>query len=71
MWEWCRDLYGTTPNFRAGDGERLSADTANRTARGGSYGHAAKYARSASRYQYAPGIQFAMLGLRPARRIAP
>ena len=71
VFEWCADGYDST----AYTGEVLDhpwrpyPDLPNRVLRGGSFGSAATYARSANRDDYAPTSADNDLGLRPARRV--
>jgi len=70
--EWCRDAYhgyGTPP--RTGDGLREPAGVATRVARGGCFFNAATQARSAYRTAGSPSAADTVLGVRPARLVAP
>ena len=68
VYEWCRDWFGDykLPG-NLNDGERqVPIGARYRVSRGGSFGHAARYSRSADRYYYTPGVRDRGLGLRPA-----
>lgn len=65
VWEWCSDLYAVYPEGAATDpkGPEKGSD---RAFRGGCWGNAAAYCRSAYRYGYQPQYQHDYLGLRVA-----
>jgi formylglycine-generating enzyme required for sulfatase activity len=71
VWEWCKDGYGTTRQFHAGDGERQVVGITNRVFRGGAFNSPAAISRSAYRYYFPPDSRVDCLGVRPARAIAP
>lgn len=67
LFEWCRDGYvdyGGKVQRRTGLREGTSSSRVRRSS--SFYGSAAQHARSASRYEYEPGITAMDLGLRPA-----
>jgi formylglycine-generating enzyme required for sulfatase activity len=67
VFEWCRDGYETTTEWRAGSGERVGPGTSFRVYRGGAFSIAAPYARSAYRGFDTRESKNNALGLRPAR----
>lgn len=69
VWEWCRDWFRGYGSEQVGDGLRPDSPAPFRVARGGSFDSPAEYARSASRYNFAPAIRYSNLGLRAARII--
>ncbi|MEW6742150.1 MAG: SUMF1/EgtB/PvdO family nonheme iron enzyme [Planctomycetota bacterium] len=72
VWEWCADWYGSYRlGHREGDGLLQVPEEAAyaRVDCGGSFSHAAVYARSALRYYDAPQNRHDNLGCRPARGI--
>jgi formylglycine-generating enzyme required for sulfatase activity len=69
VWEWCRDAYGPyTDPTRAGDGLRLTALTAERVMRGGSFTTNASGCRVTRRANLAP-VHHLGIGLRPSRPV--
>jgi formylglycine-generating enzyme required for sulfatase activity len=73
VYEWCADGYGTylESEPRRQDGLRLTPGARFRVMRGGSFDSRVNFARSAIRFRSVPGIRLAVLGLRPARPLAP
>ena len=69
LYEWCQDRFQSYQNpTRAGDGLRPGR-AGTRVVRGGSWGHAALYARSSARSSYPAGFHGSTVGVRPARRV--
>jgi serine/threonine protein kinase/formylglycine-generating enzyme required for sulfatase activity len=73
VWEWCGDTYSADAVPRVGDGLRDDGveSSVNRVLRGGNGNNSPAGARSAYRFDYAPGLRYYDLGLRPSRRITP
>ena len=72
VWEWCEDAwhgnYGGAPT----DGAAWRSEaTSTRVSRGGGWRSGARYARSAYRNWFDPGLGSVILGFRPARSVAP
>ena len=69
--EWCRDWYGTylANKLEPGTGLRLVQGSRNRVIRGGSFDDPAVYARSASRFGYAPETRDYDLGFRVSAQV--
>ena len=71
--EWCRDSYDSSfyqrPAARQTDGANVEASASTRVFRGGSRDLSAKYARSARRYWFQPGLRDFSLGFRLARPV--
>ena len=65
VWEWCSDWYGDYPTGIVTDPMGPSSGS-NRVYRGGSWFIVARYARSADRYWFGPGLRGGNLGFRPA-----
>ncbi|MCY2961919.1 MAG: bifunctional serine/threonine-protein kinase/formylglycine-generating enzyme family protein [Planctomycetota bacterium] len=71
LWEWCRDLYGPADDpMEDGDGLRRAPTAEQKHAvRGGGWGSAGIFAKSAHRDAEDPGYEGATLGLRAARKL--
>jgi formylglycine-generating enzyme required for sulfatase activity/serine/threonine protein kinase len=70
VWEWCADLHGKYDlALRPGTGERVGSENRSRAIRGGGYGNAAPFVRSAYRHYADPVFQQDDVGLRPARAL--
>jgi formylglycine-generating enzyme required for sulfatase activity len=64
--EWCQDSYRLYPDGVVTDPQGPSSDS-NRVIRGGGWGYAAAYCRSAYRYGLSPGYRDLALGFRLVR----
>jgi formylglycine-generating enzyme required for sulfatase activity len=67
VWEWCWDWYASSYPSGAQTDPRGAASGANRVLRGGSWGNAATYVRSANRDSYAPSDRRGSIGFRLVR----
>ncbi len=65
VWEWCSDTYGDYPTGSLTDPTGPFSGPL-RVARGGTWGHAPEFVRSACRFGIAPGSRSDPLGFRPA-----
>ena len=63
VWEWCRSLCKEYP-YRSDDGREDLRSAGSRVLRGGSWGHAPKYVRSAARYGGNPSRRHHRRGFR-------
>jgi formylglycine-generating enzyme required for sulfatase activity/serine/threonine protein kinase len=73
VWEWCLDWAGDSFYGRSPRRDPVAPPVTGGTHiyRGGSFGNAAKHARSANRYDAPPDYQHFTVGLRPARALRP
>ena len=65
VWEWCSDMYGVYPEGASTDPQGTSKGD-GRAIRGGCWGNAAAYCRSAYRYGYAVHSRYNFVGFRVA-----
>ena len=71
VYEWCEDRWHDNYEGAPTDGHAWLSGASYRMFRGGSFLDAAAGARSAVRAWFIPGYSLAVLGLRPARALAP
>jgi len=66
VWEWCQDSFGDYPRGAVTDPSGATSSS-RRVGRGGSWGHAAGYCRSAFRLRGLPSFRGSLLGFRVVR----
>ena len=70
VWEWCQDWFQSSYAGAPPDGSAwLAAGSSSRVYRGGGWGRAARYCRSACRVWNVPGFRNPFLGFRPAMAV--